>query len=134
MRHSILLAILLWPTTALADVRFPHSIGGGTQYGGIIGWQGRLSGERIHGRLALGWLGGSAGVDVVASEHFLLGLTRTEVIFFSLTGVSFTYVPGGDYAKGWRFALDVGRAQEATILADRPDPSTQTGISIGYAF
>lgn len=114
------------------SAEFDNSIGFGLQYAGIFGWQGSLSEDNIHGRLAIGVIGVSLGVDANINDHVSLGGTFGTFGLASHRSINLNYYPSGVYTQGWRLGADIG-----TIVSELKNDDGRgnfVSISFGYSF
>ncbi|RYG10427.1 MAG: hypothetical protein EOO07_22180 [Chitinophagaceae bacterium] len=127
-----LILFLLFLSNFCFSAEFDNSIGFGLQYAGIFGWQGSLSENNIHGRLAIGVVGVSVGLDADVNDNFSVGGTIGSIGLASHRSINFNYYPGGVYTQGWRIGADIGTA--VSELKDDDGKGNFVSISFGYSF
>jgi hypothetical protein len=123
--------VCLWFSNFCFSTEFDNAIGFGVQYGGLIGWQGSVSDENFHGRIAIGLVGLTVGGDVNINDYISLGATTGSIAVASVNSLNINYYPSGKYTEGWRLCLDVGTAKTHVY---GEDSGSFTAISIGYSF
>lgn len=123
--------MLLLGTSECSAYEYANSVGFGLQYGGIIGWQGSISEDNLHGRVAVGLVGLSLGGDLDLNKYFSVGATATTIGIAKFTSLNLNYYPGGRYTSGWRVGLDFGFG--ASNIDDE-DRGSFVAASFGYSF
>lgn len=130
MKYCVFLATLFF-SGACFSVEFDNAVGFGIQYGGLLGWQGSASSDKLHGRIAIGLVGVAAGVDINVNEYVSLGATVGGIGFAAFKSINLNYYPEGKYTEGWRMGLDAGTADTTFFVKDK---SNFVSISVGYSF
>ena len=130
MKIGILAALILLSNFCFS-AEFTNSVGFGFQYGGLMGWQGSISNENFHGRVAVGWIGLTVGADININEHISFGGTVGGVGIASIKAFNINYSPEGKYNKAWRMSLDFGKTETSSF---GKDSENFAAASIGYSF
>lgn len=113
------------------SAEFDSSIGFGVQYGGILGWQGSVSEEKVHGRLSIGLIGAAVGADLDINNYASIGVTAGGVGIATFKAINLNYYVDGKYTEGWRIGLDAGTA-ETNVFGK--DSGSFVSVSFGYSF
>lgn len=94
----------------------------------------------MHGRLGLGvgFFGASVGLDVSATERFLVGVTYGDTKMIDFRAVTITFAPAGITSRGVQISLDLGSAELDDDFLFNYDEGEEVsgvvGLNVGYAF
>ena len=94
MKKVIALVCISLPAICSA-AEFDNAMGVGVQYGGIIGWQGSVTEDKVHGRLAVGLAGIAVGGDLSLNNNVTVGVTAGAIAIATFTSFNVNYYAGG---------------------------------------
>ncbi len=135
---TMIISLLLLVSNCVYASDFSYSVGGGFQYGSIIGIQGAIHNKTHRLRAALGIIGIGVGYDYKFAERFSVGVTGGEIFPFHQIGViSLNYYSQGKFDKGWQAGIDIGKADALFCIQDcsvNDNDHNIVFISGGYIF
>lgn len=131
MRRIIpLVFILLIASSNAAAAEFKSAVGFGTQYAGIIGWQGSLHHNRHSLRLGVGLLGLGVMYEYASYEKLSIGLQAVTVAFAAGFGAYANYHFTSTTRPGWVLGIDYIDSYSTWVEKQE----AVLAFSVGYKF
>ena len=132
MRHrALILLVMYFASAAAAAAEFKSAVGFGTQFGGVLGWQGSAHSGNSKLHLSIGIFGASLGYNHSIKSNVSIGVQGFAIVFSEGAGLNANYYFTSTSTPGWMIGLDVYRIRTTFF---NQVTNNRLLISVGYNF